>query len=112
MKFRIPSSLKPSRTAPRPRGRARPALETLEGRTPLSFAAPAGAHPSAGAAASAPAAASSRPAAPVAVDPLLAAHPGEFAGFLLAAARRRGGGAGGLLDPLAEDLGSPAPAPQ
>ena len=40
-KFRIRSNPKPSRPAPGPRGRARPALETLEGRTLLSFAGPA-----------------------------------------------------------------------
>jgi hypothetical protein len=40
MKFRIWSNPKPSRPGPGPRGRARPALETLEHRTVLSFAGP------------------------------------------------------------------------
>jgi hypothetical protein len=53
-----------------------------------------------------------RPAAEVAVDAALAAPLGESAGFLLTAARRKAGAAGGLLDPLAADLGSPALAPQ
>src|SRR5262249_47836996 len=40
MKFRIRSNPKPSRPARGPRGRARPAIETLEDRTLLSFAGP------------------------------------------------------------------------